>query len=46
MNYKSYEKDKKLYFKYFSIKNKTLNKNKQFTNENNPFKVLREISFK
>jgi len=46
MNYKSYEKDKKLYFKYFPKKNKTLNENKQFTNKNNPFNVLKEINFK
>jgi len=46
MNYKSYEKDKKSYFKYFPKKNKTLNKNKQFINKNNPFKVLKEINFK
>ena len=46
MNYKSYEKDKKSYFKYFPKRNKTLNENKQFINKNNPFKVLKEISFK
>ena len=46
MNYKSYEKDKKLYFKYFPKKNKTLNENKQFINKNNPFNVLKEINFK
>ena len=46
MNYKSYEKDKKLYFKYFPKKNKTLNENKQFTNKNNPFNILKEINFK
>ena len=46
MNYKSYEKDKKLYFKYFPKKNKTLNENKQFTNKNNPFNVLKEMNFK
>ena len=46
MNYKSYEKEDKLYFKYFPIKNKTLKNNKKIINNNSPFNVLKEINFK
>ena len=46
MNYKSYEKEYKLYFKYFPIRNKTLKNNKKIINNNSPFNVLKEINFK
>ncbi len=46
MNYKSYEKADKLYFKYFPIKNKTLKDTKKIIDNNSPFNVLKEINFK
>ena len=45
MNYKSYQKEDKLYFKYFPIKNKIFKNNKRNKNVNNPFNVLKEINF-
>ena len=46
MNYKSIEKENKVYFKYLPFKNKNYkNVNKQ-TNENSPFNVLKEFSIK
>ena len=46
MNYKSYEKEYKLYFKYFFLRNKNLKNNKKIINNNSPFNVLKEINFK
>ena len=46
MNYKSYEKEGQIYFKYFSKNNKIVRKNKTIEQKNNPFNVLKEINFK
>ena len=46
MNYKSYEKEGKIYFKYFSKNNKIFKKNKTIEQKNNPFNVLKEMNFK
>ncbi len=44
MNYKSYIKEKKLYFKYSPVKNKNI-KNK-IINKNSPFNILKEMNLK
>ena len=46
MNYKSVEKEKKVYFKYFPTKNKNYKNNSNKTNKNSPFSVLKELSIK
>ena len=49
MNYKTFIKDKDLYFKYFpnkKIKKQFLPKKNHKTNNDNPFRVLNEINFK
>ncbi len=46
MNYKTYEKENKLYFKYSPIKNKSFKNDKKFVNINSPFNILKKINFK
>ena len=49
MNYKTFIKDKDLYFKYLpnkKIKKQFLLKKNDKTNNDNPFRVLSEINFK
>ncbi len=45
MNYKSIEKENKIFFKYLPFKNKGY-KNYKKTNENSPFKILKELRIK
>ena len=45
MSYKTYEKDKEIFFKYIPKKNKKLDKYKKFK-QDSPFNVLNQISFK
>ena len=46
MNYKCFEKNNKLYFKYFPLKNKMLKRDKQYKKNYSPFNILKEINFK
>ena len=46
MNYKSIEKEDKIYFKYLPIKNKNNINNDKKTNKNSPFSILKELSIK
>ena len=46
MNYKTYEKENTLYFKYMPIKKNNKNKNNKRDFKNNPFGVLSQINFK
>ena len=46
MNYKSIEKENKVYFKYLPFKNKNYKNVNKKTNENSPFNVLKELSIK
>ena len=46
MNYKTYEKENKLYFKYSPTKNKSFKNDKKFVNINSPFNILKKINFK
>ena len=46
MNYKTYEKNNDLYFKYFPKKQKIKKFIKKDTVKDNPFKVLKNINFK
>ena len=49
MNYKSIEKENKVYFKYLPFKNKNNNNNNnnvKKTNKDSPFSVLKELSIK
>ena len=46
MNYKSYQKENKLYFKYFPVKKKIFRNNKQNLNKDNPFNILKEFNIK
>jgi len=46
MNYKSVEKENKVYFKYFPVKNKNYENNSNEKNKNSPFNVLKELSIK
>ena len=44
MNYKTYEKEKEIYFKYSPIKE--IKKNyKKIDSSNSPFKILKNINF-
>ena len=45
MNYKTYEKDKEIFFKYLPKRNNKLNKYKKFK-QDSPFNILNQISFK
>ena len=46
MNYKSYQKENKLYFKYFPVKRKTFRNNKENLNKDNPFNILKRFNIK
>ena len=46
MNYKTIEKENKVYFKYLPYKNKSYNKDASKINKNSPFKILKELSIK
>jgi len=46
MNYKSYQKENKLYFKYFPVKKKIFRNNKENINKNNPFNILKGFNIK
>ena len=46
MNYKSYQKENKLYFKYFPVKKKIFRNNKQNLNKDNPFNILKGFNAK
>ena len=45
MNYRTYEKNKETYFKYFPNKNKFKKFSKNDQSNDNPFKVLKNINF-
>ena len=45
MNYKYFEKDGEIYFKYISNKNNKKRKFKKIINDN-PFNILKELSLK
>jgi len=45
MNYKTYEKNNEIYFKYFPNKNKFKKFSKNDQSNDNPFKVLKNINF-
>ena len=45
MNYKAFEKENKVYFKYSPMKNKHIKKRKDLNN-NNPFNILRNFNIK
>jgi len=46
MNYKTYKKEDNFFFKYLPNKNKYRKFNKKSIDKDNPFKVLKEMSFK
>ena len=46
MNYKSIEKENKVYFKYLPFRNNSNNNNTKKTNKDSPFSVLKELSIK
>ena len=46
MNYRSTEKENKIYFKYLPIKNKDYKNNFKKINKNSPFKILKELTIK
>ena len=46
MNYKSVEKENKVYFKYLTFRNNSNNNNTKKTNKDSPFSVLKELSIK
>jgi len=46
MNYKTYKKEDNFFFKYLPNKNKYRKFNKKDIDKDNPFKVLKEMSFK
>ena len=46
MNYKSVEKENKVYFKYLPFRNKNNNNDTKKTNKDSPFSVLKELSIK
>ena len=46
MNYKTFEKKDKLYFKYLPKSKKVFKKNKNIIKSNSPFDILKEMSFK
>ena len=46
MNYKSTEKENKIYFRYFPLKNKDYKNNSKKINKDSPFKILRELRIK
>ena len=46
MNYKSTEKENKVYFKYLPVKNKNYKNDTKKTNKNSPFSVLKQLIIK
>ena len=46
MNYKSIEKENKVYFKYLPFKNRNNNYDAKKTNKDSPFSVLKALSIK
>ena len=46
MSYKSYQKENKLYFKYFPVKKKIFRNNKENLNKDNPFNILKGYNIK
>ena len=46
MSYKSYQKENKLYFKYFPVKGKIFRNNKENLNKDNPFNILKGFNIK
>ena len=46
MNYKSTQKENKVYFKYFPVRNKIYKNYSNKDNKNSPFKVLKELGIK
>ena len=46
MNYKSYKKENKLYFKYFPVKKKIFRNNRENLNKDNPFNILKGFNAK
>ena len=46
MSYKTYEKEKNIYFKYTSSKKKFLKKTKQIDKIGNPFGILSQLNLK
>jgi ATP-dependent RNA helicase SUPV3L1/SUV3 len=46
MNYKSIEKENKIYLKYLPFKNKEYKNVAKKTNESSPFNVLKELGIK
>ena len=46
MNYKSYQKENKLYFKYFPVKKKIFRNNRENLNKDNPFNILKGFNTK
>ena len=46
MSYKSYQKENKLYFKYFPVKRKIFKNNKENLNKDNPFNILKGFNIK
>ena len=46
MNYKSTEKENKIYFRYFPLKNKDYKNNSKKINKDSPFQILRELRIK
>ena len=45
MNYKTYEKNNEIHFKYFPNKNKFKKFSKRDQSNDNPFKILKNINF-
>ncbi len=46
MNYKSIEKENKIYFRYFPLKNNNFKNDNNKINKNSPFQVLKNLSIK
>ena len=46
MGYKTYKKDKDIYFKYTKSKKKNLRKTKQIDKRDNPFEILSQLNLK
>ena len=46
MNYKSIEKENKIFFRYFPLKNKDYKNDSKKINKNSPFRILKELTIK
>jgi len=46
MGYKTYKKDKDVYFKYVSIKKNFRKKEKKIEKKDNPFRILTQLNLK